>query len=74
MAFAPPAGQVPGLIDKQGFQHRAFGRDVAIVVRASTADDSFKQCKRCGQASKGVRWMPWRRTAMKDVVSCDKLR
>ena len=36
--------------------------------------DYSKQCKRCGQATKGVRWMPWRRTAMKDVVSCDKLR
>ena len=27
-----------------------------------------------GQASKGVRWMPWQQEAMKDVVSCDKLR
>ncbi len=27
-----------------------------------------------GQVTKGVRWMPWRREAMKDVVSCDKLR
>jgi len=23
---------------------------------------------------KGIRWMPWHREAMKDVVSCDKLR
>ena len=27
-----------------------------------------------GQATKGTRWMPWRREAMKDVVSCEKLR
>ena len=27
-----------------------------------------------GQASKGIRWMPWRTKAMKDVVSCDKPR
>ncbi len=27
-----------------------------------------------GQATKGIRWMPWRQEAMKDVVSCDKLR
>ena len=27
-----------------------------------------------GQATKGARWMPWHREAMKDVVSCDKLR
>ena len=28
----------------------------------------------CDQATKGRRWMPWRRMAMKDVVSCDKPR
>jgi hypothetical protein len=28
----------------------------------------------CGQAIKSKRWMPWRQEAMKDVVSCDKLR
>ena len=27
-----------------------------------------------GQATKGVRWMPWRQQAMKDVVSCEKPR
>ena len=27
-----------------------------------------------GQATKGVRWMPWRQQAMKDAVSCDKPR
>jgi hypothetical protein len=27
-----------------------------------------------GQATKGAWWMPWHREAMKDVVSCDKLR
>ena len=27
-----------------------------------------------GQATKGVRWMPRQREAMKDVVNCDKLR
>ena len=42
------------------------------VVRTTTG--VFEQCKRRGQATKGVRWMPWRRPAMKDVVSCDKLR
>ena len=26
------------------------------------------------QATKGVRWMPWRQESMKDVISCDKLR
>jgi hypothetical protein len=27
-----------------------------------------------GQATKGVRWMPWRWEAMKGVVSCEKPR
>ena len=27
-----------------------------------------------GQATKGTRRMPWRQVAMKDVVSCEKLR
>ncbi len=27
-----------------------------------------------GQATKGARWMPWRKMAMKDVASCDKPR
>ena len=30
--------------------------------------------KFCGQATKGAWWMPWQKTAMKDVASCDKLR
>ena len=27
-----------------------------------------------GQVTKGARWMPWRRKAMKDVADCDKPR
>lgn len=27
-----------------------------------------------GQATKGARWMPWQKQAMKDVASCEKLR
>ena len=37
----------------------------------------FAECEyqlKIGQATKGARWMPWRREAMKDVVSCEKLR
>ena len=26
------------------------------------------------ERDKGVRWMPWRQEAMKDVARCDKLR
>jgi hypothetical protein len=35
------------------------------------------RCKRnvgLDQATKGARWMPWQKQAMKGVVSCDKLR
>jgi hypothetical protein len=28
----------------------------------------------CGQATKGGRWMPWRREATKGVAGCDKPR
>ena len=27
-----------------------------------------------GQATKSIWWMPWRRTAKKDVIGCEKLR
>ena len=41
----------------------------------SMAEHSSDLLKTCfGQANKGIRWMPWYREAMKDVVSCDKPR
>lgn len=44
-----------------------LANDVVVVslLRAS---------KFYGQATKGARWMPWQKQAMKDVASCDKLR
>ena len=27
-----------------------------------------------GEVTKSIRWMPWHQKAMKDVVTCDKLR
>ena len=41
-------------------------RGVAEQQRTST--------RKIDQVTKGEWWMPWRRKAMKDVVSCDKLR
>ena len=35
---------------------------------------SLRVSKFYGQATKGARWMPWQKQAMKDVASCDKLR
>jgi hypothetical protein len=29
---------------------------------------------KCGQATKGIWWMPWHREATKDVAACEKLR
>ena len=34
----------------------------------------LRESKFYGQATKGARWMPWQKQAMKDVASCDKLR
>ena len=42
--------------------------DVAEVVSLLRASKFY------GQATKGARWMPWQKQAMKDVASCDKLR
>ena len=37
-------------------------------------DSQLRESKFYGQATKGARWMPWQKQAMKDVASCDKLR
>ena len=42
--------------------------------RHDSAGDNPTVIDKCGQATKGVGWMPWHREAMKDVVACDKLR
>ena len=42
--------------------------DVAGVVTLLRASKFY------GQATKGARWMPWQKQAMKDAASCDKLR
>ncbi len=42
--------------------------DVVEVVSLLRASKFY------GQATKGARWMPWQKQAMKDVASCDKLR
>ena len=34
----------------------------------------FALTKLYGQDIKSIWWMPWRKEAMKDVASCDKLR
>ena len=47
-------------------------RQVNVVVKYASRIDSILIFY--GQATKGVRWMPRQREAMKDVVSCDKLR
>ena len=42
-----------------------YAAEVVTLLRAS---------KFYGQATKGARWMPWQKQAMKDAASCDKLR
>ena len=34
----------------------------------------FYTSKKIKKANKSERWMPWLKEAMKDVISCDKLR
>ena len=47
-------------------------QDLSIVVPQGPERDVLG--KFYGQATKSVRWMPWRQQAMKDVASCDKPR
>ena len=51
-------------VDNINVDSSMFARGVTLL-RAS---------KFYGQATKGARWMPWQKQAMKDVASCDKLR
>ncbi len=46
----------------------------ATSLRSAAIDRESAFSKFYGQATKGVRWMPWRREAMKDVAGCDKPR
>ena len=55
---------------QNGFSHPARKLSCAVYDIAVLTDVQFFY----GQATKGVRWMPRQREAMKDVVSCDKLR
>ena len=50
--------------------------DRSVATGRQPADHELCSCdtRFGGQATKGIRWMPWRQEAMKDVVSCDKPR
>ena len=48
--------------------------DNCIRVNRFLQESAFGGDDIGGQATKGVRWMPWRKQAMKDVASCEKLR
>ena len=45
-----------------------YGKIEIIIALIKVISQAFDQ------ATKGIRWMPWRQEAMKDVISCDKLR
>jgi hypothetical protein len=51
---------------------RAFAPRIAGFTAGDARNDVLG--KFYGQATKGVRWMPWRQKAKKDVASCDKPR
>ena len=43
---------------------------VGLDVRSKT----IPRRRDLGQATKGARWMPWRKRPMKDAVTCEKVR
>ena len=45
---------------------------IELVIKINTI--SFINWKVRKKVIKSVRWMPWLSEAMKDVISCDKLR
>ena len=54
-------------------------KDASSTVRPSGRRKPKRRSLECaifdfGQATKGARWMPWRREARKDAASCDKPR
>ena len=47
---------------------------MASCIDRETIETALVVFVNYGQATKGGRWMPWHREAMKDVASCDKPR
>ena len=63
---------VSGTYDRNDRLSIASSRVVTLAYRAPRTSSTC--ALGIGQARKGVRWMPRRREAKKDVDSCDKLR
>ena len=65
-----------GSVVQNGFSHPARKLSVAVydIVGGGAIRPLIDVQFFYGQATKGVRWMPRQREAMKDAVSCDKLR
>ena len=62
------------IFDNMG-ERESAERPIPGPLEAAKAPRGSRESRRCrGQATKGIRWMSWRPEAMKDVVSCDKLR
>lgn len=59
---------VPAKVDLY-YTHRDLEAFSVVEVDSQLGESKFY-----GQATKGARWMPWQKQAMKDVASCDKLR
>ena len=48
--------------------------EIVEALSAVEVSSLLRASKFYGQATKGARWMPWQKQAMKDAASCDKLR
>ena len=59
-------------------EQNSFNKNINILIKTLSINKNTLICKLCNkgfnQVIKGVRRMPWHLKAMKDVVSCDKLR
>ena len=44
------------------------------IKKSTSIKIQFYTSKEIKKANKSERWMPWLKEAMKDVISCDKLR
>ena len=81
-ARRPERSPMPAAPARQGLSGSGGPRSLTTAYRDDGSSQCFLHWRGCrviehllfGQATKGTWWMPWRQVAMKDVVSCDKLR
>ena len=87
MVFAPPLEGGPAWSGPAGVREAELRRSLTTEYLSESKADRVLRMRRdarshpggsqrrdFGQDRKGIRWMPWRQEAMKDVASCEMLR